>query len=169
MAKGKYEEWLKPEGLLRIEGWARDGLSEEQIAHNMGVAYSTLRDWKEKYSALSTVLKNSKEVADRIVENALYRRAIGTHEKIKKPIKVKEIIYDEITGKKLEEREVIKYVEEDLYVTPDVTAQIFWLKNRKPQDWRDRKDVNVDGTINDPFKGLTTAELKKLVGDTVDK
>ena len=42
MAKGKYEYWLTPEGLLKLEGWARDGLTDEQIAHNMCIAYSTL-------------------------------------------------------------------------------------------------------------------------------
>lgn len=57
MAKGKYQEWLEPEGLLKIEGWARDGLTDEQIAQNMGVAYSTFRTWRDKYSALSAVLK----------------------------------------------------------------------------------------------------------------
>lgn len=36
MAKGKYQEWLEPEGLLKLEGWARDGLTDEQIAQNMG-------------------------------------------------------------------------------------------------------------------------------------
>ncbi|MER2081245.1 MAG: hypothetical protein ABS876_06955 [Ruminococcus sp.] len=49
MAKGKYQKWLTPEGLLLLEGWARDGLSEEQIAKNMGINAVTLYRWKEKY------------------------------------------------------------------------------------------------------------------------
>ena len=49
MAKSKAEKWLEPDGLLRIEGWARDGLTEEQIAKNMGVSRSTLSDYKVKY------------------------------------------------------------------------------------------------------------------------
>ena len=48
MAKGKYQEWLEPEGLLRIEGWARDGLTDEQIAQNMGITAKTLYEWKKK-------------------------------------------------------------------------------------------------------------------------
>lgn len=47
MAKAKYEEWILEEGLLKIQGWARDGLTEEQIAHNMGIAVSTLGNWKK--------------------------------------------------------------------------------------------------------------------------
>lgn len=50
MAKGKYEKWLEPEGLILLEGWVRDGLTEEQIAHNMGISRSTLNDYKSKYS-----------------------------------------------------------------------------------------------------------------------
>lgn len=50
MAKAKYEEWILEEGLLKIQGWARDGLTEEQIAHNMGIAVSTLGNWKKKSS-----------------------------------------------------------------------------------------------------------------------
>lgn len=77
MAKGKYEYWLTPEGLLLIEGWARDGLTDEQIAHNMGIASSTLYDWKKRHSEISESLKRGKDVVDRQVENALLKRALG--------------------------------------------------------------------------------------------
>ena len=77
MAKGKYQEWLTPEGLLKIEGWARDGLTEEQIAENMGVGYSTLQTYKTKYQDIQDTLKRGKEVVDRQVENALLKRALG--------------------------------------------------------------------------------------------
>ena len=50
VAKAKYAEWLTPEGLLKIEGWARDGLTDEQIAKNMGVSVSTLNNWKNIHS-----------------------------------------------------------------------------------------------------------------------
>lgn len=63
--KYKYQEWLTPDGLLKIEGWARDGLTDEQIAQNMGIAYSTFRGWRDKFSAISAVLKKGKEVIDR--------------------------------------------------------------------------------------------------------
>ena len=60
MANGKYGKWLEPEGLLKIEGWARDGLTEEQIAENMGISRSTLGEWKKKYSDISDTLKINK-------------------------------------------------------------------------------------------------------------
>lgn len=77
MAKGKYEYWLTPEGLLKLEGWARDGLTDEQIAQNIGISRSTLNAWKERYSDISDTLKKGKEVVDRKVENALLKRALG--------------------------------------------------------------------------------------------
>ena len=70
MAKGKYEYWLTPEGLLKIEGWARDGLTDEQISKNIGISRSTLNVWKDRYSDISDALKRGKDVIDRQVENA---------------------------------------------------------------------------------------------------
>lgn len=147
MAKGKYEYWLMPEGLLKIEGWARDGLTDEQIAENMGISRSTLNSWKDKYPDISDTLKRGKEVVDRQVENALLKRALGYR-------------YDEVTMENgVETKRVTKEV------MPDTTAQIFWLKNRKPEEWRDRKDIDLVGEVNtnNPYKDLTTEELRKLI------
>ena len=69
--KGKYEYWITPEGLLKIEGWARDGLVDEQIAENIGIRAGTLYDWKNRFPDISEALKKGKEVVDRQVENAL--------------------------------------------------------------------------------------------------
>ena len=73
MAKGKYEQWLTEEGLLQLEAWARNGLTDEQIAANIGCACSTLYDWKGKYSEISEALKRGKDIVDIQVENALLK------------------------------------------------------------------------------------------------
>lgn len=119
----KYTEWLTREGLLKIEGWAKDGLIDEQIAKNMGVAYSTFKDWKKRFPDLSDVLKRSKEVVDREVENALFESAKG-------------FIYEEETVTNTGEVVTVKK-----YSKPNVTAQIFWLKNRKRNEWRDKQEI----------------------------
>lgn len=119
----KYTEWLTREGLLQIEGWAKDGLIDEQIAKNMGVAYSTFKDWKKRFPDLSDVLKRSKEVVDREVENALFESAKG-------------FIYEEETVTNTGEVVTVKK-----YSKPNVTAQIFWLKNRKRNEWRDKQEI----------------------------
>ena len=77
MAKGKYQRWLEPDGLTLLEGWARDGLTDEQIAHNMGISTATLYDWKNKFQDISEALKKGKEVVDIQVKNALLKRALG--------------------------------------------------------------------------------------------
>lgn len=76
-AKGKYEYWLTKEGQIRLWGWSIDGLTDADIAKNAGISLPTLYEWKKKYPEISNALKESKEVADRAVENALFNRAIA--------------------------------------------------------------------------------------------
>ena len=123
-----------------IEGWARDGLTDEQIAANMGISRSTLSEWKKKHSDISDTLKRGKEVVDRQVENALLKRALGYRYKET----TKELVTDKDTGHS--ELVITKVVEKE--VIPDTTAQIFWLKNRKPSMWRDRAQVDIDAEFS---------------------
>lgn len=112
MAKGKYQEWLEPDGLILLEGWARDGLTDEQIAKNIGITSTTLYDWKKKYSKISEALKKGKEVVDYAVENALLSAAMDGN----------------------------------------TAAQIFWLKNRRPDRWREKpKEAPPAEEVNDRF------------------
>lgn len=146
MAKGKYEYWLTSEGLLKIGGWARDGLTDEQIAKNMGISRSTLNEWCKKYPDISDTLKKEKEIADIQIENALFERAKGGTHKIKKAIKVKRTFYDNM-GRKCDKEEVV-IAEEETYTPGDTTAQIFWLKNRLPEKWREKQNLVLEGGMN---------------------
>lgn len=139
----KYDQWLTEEGLLKITGWARDGLIDKQIAHNMGIGASTLREWKGTFPEVAEALRKGKEVVDREVENALFKSAIGYTQTIRKPVKVREVEYDPETGRKVREVERWVAVEEEIHVPPQVTAQIFWLKNRKPDQWREKNDLTL--------------------------
>lgn len=154
----KVDQWLTPEGLLRITGWARDGLTLKDIAHNMGVAESTLRKWKTERDPIKEALREGADVADRIVENALYKSATGYTMTVKKPVKVKDIEYDPETGRKISERERYVAVEEEIHVPAQVTAQIFWLKNRKPEKWREKHDVVMES--NGVLESLLEMEQK---------
>lgn len=137
MAKGKYQEWLTEDGLTKLEGWARDGLTDEQIAHNMGINVATLYRWKNDFSEICDTLKRGKEVIDRHVENALLKRAMGyKYDEI-----TREPVTDPDTGKDV--LAVSKVITKQ--VAPDVTAQIFWLKNRKPGEWRDKRETELTG------------------------
>lgn len=243
MAKGKYQEWITEEGLIKLEGWARDGLTDEQIAEEkIGVNRTTLYDWKKKYPDISDALKKGKEIVDRQVENALLKRALGyeyievtkeliadkgqnkRHDSVQDltdeqweialayfdykcaycsksgemtkdhldPLNnggkltfsnvipscqscnsskrdhqwlswyQKQKFYDKSKAKKITDyiaftlampkeknnekkyklvatKEVVKQM------APDTTAAIFWLKNRKPNEWRDKRETEITG------------------------
>ena len=119
----------------------------------MGISYSTLREWKKKYSALSAALKKGREISDYIIENALFQRAKGYTATVKKAIKVKKPYYDD-EGRRIDE-ECVEIVEEEMHVPGDVTAQIFYLKNRKPSNWKDKPDGdNFNDALQEMLKGL---------------
>lgn len=128
MAKGKYQRWLTPDGLTLLEGWARDGLTDEQIARNCRISRQTLNEWRNTYPAISDALKKGKEVVDIEVENALLKRALG---------------YDVEERVVESDGNVQKTRTTTRHVPSDVTAQIFWLKNRRPEVWREKQVVEV--------------------------
>lgn len=148
---GKYEEWLTPEGLLQVEGYARDGLIDEQIAHNMGIAYSTLREWCKQFPALSAALKKGKAPVDMQVENALLKRALGyTEEETITEIEETPYTTKDADGNVVTRTRTRRHVRKVQKVyPPDVTAQIYWLKCRKPKQWREKVDTNVALDIED--------------------
>ena len=125
MAKSKWEQ--VKDKLALIEGWARDGLTDEQIYTKLGIGKTTFYKLVKEHSELSERLKKGKEIIDYEVEKTLLEKALGG----KKTLKKEKVLKD---GKK------VSYTE-DIYITPDVTAIIFWLKNRKPEKWRDKVEV----------------------------
>lgn len=98
----RIDEWLEQDKLTLLEGWARDGLTYEQIAKNMGIGLTTLKEWRQKEPTIQSTLKKGREVVDYEVENALLKNALEGN----------------------------------------VTAQIFWLKNRKKDQWREKVESN---------------------------
>lgn len=130
----KYAEWLTEDGLLRIQGWARDGLTDNDMAALMGITRKTLHVWKKKYPELAEALRDGKDVADRRIENALYKRALGfEYDEVKTTTRV-------VNGKIMKDADIVKTHK---VVPGDVTAQIIWLKNRKPAEWRRGEDRNA--------------------------
>ena len=157
VAKGKYQEWLTKEGLLRLQGWARDGLTDEQIATNMGISAATLYNWKRDHLEIFEALKEGKEVVDRQVENALLKSALG-------------YMYDEVTEERRDDELVVtKVVHKE--VQPNTTAQIFWLKNRKRAEWRDRVENAITGADGGAVKveTLTESDVDKRIKELESK
>jgi transcriptional regulator with XRE-family HTH domain len=143
----KYTDWVTPENLILVEGWRRDGLSDEQIADNIGVHVSTVYQWRKDHSEFSEAYKKGTEVSTYEVENALYKSALGHF--------VEEIEMVETTTpmgvnttKKKHRR----------YIPPNTAAQIFILKNRRPDWWKDKREFESTSNVaNDGFlKALET-------------
>lgn len=138
MAHPKWKEWTEPEKLILLEGWARDGLTQEQIAHNMGINVTTLQKWKmglkddDPKSKIFCALKKGKEVADFEVENALFKSACGYY------VEEEVLERDPDTGLMVVAKRTRKYI------PPSNTAQIFWLKNRKQDSWKDKREEVQD-------------------------
>ena len=153
MAKGKYEYWLTPDGLTRLEAYARDGLTDEQISEKLGIGTTTLYRWQDTYREIREALKRGKEVVDIEVENKLLQRAKGyeyietTYERIENMVVEPDGSVNVIPGTKI--KTVVKQM------APDVTAQIFWLKNRKSADWRDKAELEHSGKIELPNITIT--------------
>ena len=149
-----YDRWTTPEGILRISGWARDGLSVEQIAQNIGIRKNTLYAWKNRFPKIAKAIDEGREVVDLQVENALLKRALGyDYEEV-----TQETGFDKESGKKiLMVRRVV-----NKHVQPDVTAQIFWLKNRRPEKWRDRKDLSISEMSAEQSRLADTLQLLQM-------
>lgn len=158
IARGKYQEWLEQDNLTMIEGWARQGLTNEQIAKNIGINSDTFYAWLKKYPEISESLKKGKAPVDFEVENALYKRAVGfEYEEI-------ETVEEEVDG-------VFKTRVKRTQRTalPDTSAIIFWLKNRKPEQWR-KMNIVVENKLKaetekllKEAQSLETEEVAKVV------
>lgn len=160
MAKSEISEWLEQDKLTLLEAWARDGLTEKQIATNMGICEKTLYNWKKDNLQILQALKKGKEVVDIEVENALYKNATGFwYDDIVVSTK-KEVLYE--NGKRVKETVVPVTVTIKKFKQGETTAQIFWLKNRKPKEWRDKVvyegENKTNGVINDLVEALNNVK-----------
>lgn len=159
MAKGKYEKWITEDGLLLLKGWARDGLTDEEIARKMHISPSTFYDWQKKYSEISEAIKKGREPVNVVLEDTAIERAT-TWRTVKEV--TKEPRLDRQTGKV--EMAVVREVEKR--VPPDSTLLIFLMKNRMKDKYGDKQQLEISGQLDtNPFAGLTEEQLRKLAKD----
>jgi len=139
--------------LPQIEKWYQDGLTDKDVAHNLRISHTTLNKWKKENVAFLASLKRGKSLADERVVNALYQRAIGYE-------KEEDVIF-QYQGKPV----VVRTIK---YHPPDATSMIFWLKNRQPDKWRDKQEIEMDirKQIEEEFDGRPwdlIEEAKKIL------
>lgn len=135
--------------------WARDGWIDTQIAAQIGISPSTLYDWKRKYPEIADALAEGKEVIDAKVENALLKRALGYS-------------YEE-TRREGQSGGTAKITVTTRHVPPDVAAGIFWLKNRKPDVWREKVEtvITAHEEVEDALSKSLREMAETLKSDTV--
>lgn len=131
MARAGYSEWITKDGLLKIESWASDGLTNADIAHNMGIARQTLNNWCKKHRSILDAIKKGRQPVVRVLENSLIKKAKG--------FEYTETTTEVWVGEDGEGRQkVTKYTR---YSPPDSSALMFLLKNYKPNKYRNYNDL----------------------------
>lgn len=145
MAKGKVSEWIdiKTKKLHQdkaelLSSWCRKGLNEAEIAKEMEISRSTLNEWKKKYPDISDTLRRTRAYAHACVENALFRRATGYTVPLLKQFKLRKPVFDKTGEKVIGWEEELCEGTEEMHVPADTKAIIFYLKNRLPEDWKEK-------------------------------
>lgn len=137
---------FKKEYIATVEKLCQLGATDVEMADFLGVAVSTFYKWKNDFPKFSEALKSGKEASDNRVERSLYHKAIGyTFEAVKIMVVKGDV-------------EKVPYRE---HVPPDTTAAIFWLKNRRPDKWRDVQKHEIGGPGD--FDRMSDDELADFV------
>lgn len=121
-----YETKVKPH-LEQIKEMAMEGLSQGQIANALNINLRTFENYIQEEAELFDAVHSGRDFAIKEIENALFKSALGEKITVKKPIKIKKVLYE--NGKKKGEVEVVENSEEEIYIKPDTNAGIFLLKN----------------------------------------
>lgn len=145
MAKSKYDNVITP-NLKLIGRWYRNGATDEEVAEKLNISKTTLYKYVEEHSELFELRKRNKEIIDSEVEEALLKKSLGFTQIVKKAFKVKHVKYNE-NGKRVSEDEEVVQANEEVYIAPSDTAMIFWLKNRQPELWKDKHEVEHSGSL----------------------
>lgn len=190
MARAEYKKWLEPDNLTRLRSWARDGLTNEQIAKKIGVRRQTISEWSKKYPDIADALKKGKEVVDSEIEDSLIsimkKHTVTTtqYKMVKKDAfnlkaersKFANIYKLDHPNATKEEVGIAVAEHVDVYekipisktvteVDPNASAIIFWLKNRRPDVYRDQtfqklNEANARKTLAEAQ--LSEAQLKAI-------
>jgi len=129
------------------------GATDVEMSEFFGISEKTFNTWKSKYPKFLQSLKNGKEEADARVIRSLYQRAIGySHPEEKVFCNMGEISRAQTTK----------------HYPPETVACIFWLKNRKPEEWRDRHEINQNINVTHASE-LSDEELESIAAGGIKR
>lgn len=147
MAKpNKYEALGIAKRLESIEGWAKEGLTDKELAEKLGVSRQTIFAWKGKYPEFSKALETGATEANGEILNSAFRQACGYTITVKEVIKTKTERIDPTTGRLIRE-EIPQVVEYEKYFEPNPQMTRFMLMNRLPEKYKDKPVAAEDKTI----------------------
>jgi hypothetical protein len=150
---------FKPEYTEDVEKLAKLGVTEKDLALYFDVDLTTIQNWKKRHPDFFAAMLRGKQKSDSRVAAALFNNAIGYHYTEEQPIKMKREVLDK-DGKVIKIEEYVQVVKVEKYSKPETLAQIFHLKNRRPDLWRD-----VHKTQEDELK--LNVNVKTYIGDDV--
>lgn len=128
---------FKPEFAEQAEKLCKLGATDKEMADFFGVSEQTINAWKQAHPEFLESLKKGKMLADANVADRLFSRAMGySHDAVK------------IAVKPGGEHAIIPFTE---HYPPDTTAAIFWLKNRRPDQWREKQTTELTGAGGAPL------------------
>lgn len=133
----KYDEWLTEDGLELITNWAAKGCTNAEIANNMGIGNSTFFTWQNQFTELREAIKKGRKLSIQFIENKFFQTAFGGVEEVTEVVEEKTVI-----DHKGNEHKVIDRKTTTRKLAPNVTAQIFYLKNKA--GYSDNPQVEVD-------------------------
>jgi hypothetical protein len=154
---------FKPEYTEQVEELCRAGSTDKDLALFFKVSINTIDNWKKRHSDFFLALLKGKQEVDAKVAEALYRNAIGCDYYENQPVKLKRKIFDD-AGKVIRTEEHVQVVPLKKHSKPDTTAQIFHLKNRRPDLWRDVKKAEHEVDTRRTFRGMAALEALKREG-----
>lgn len=129
-----------------VEALCRLGATDKELAETLGVTEQTINNWKNSNDEFFEAIKRGKILSDQEVSEKLFKKATGYDYVEEQAIKVKDY---NIEGKQIERIEIIQVVK---HVPPDSTAQFFWLKNRRKNEWRDKQEHEITGADGGPIE-----------------
>jgi hypothetical protein len=144
MGRGRPTDY-KPEYCERAEALcAKHSLTDEDLALMFGVCVASINNWKTQHPEFLESLKKGKDTKDNAVEKSLFERATGYQQEAVKIFCQNGMVTE------------VPYIER---FPPDTTACIFWLKNRQPDKWRDKRE----------FEGKVEAALPQIIYEEIPK
>jgi hypothetical protein len=156
----KWTELDMPSRLESVTGWAKQGSTDEEMCTMLGISTTIFYEWKNKYAEFAEAIKKGKEVSNGELINAAFKLSTGYREVVTEPIKVKKQRFED--GKVLTDEEV-EIVEYEKYYAPQPVSNIFMVKNRFKEDYKDKHEVdsNVSGNIEVTFSDPQLDEWAK--------